>query len=100
MVIIDKGKSKVEGEVSELLDSSEMLVKIVVEDHSRVIELLDNTKWKARLTDNFNKTLNFRIDNNEIPLLARFLVKNGVQIRAITPKRSLEDYFISITGDE
>jgi hypothetical protein len=33
----------------------------------------------------------------DVPVLNRALVRGGVQVKALVPRRSLEEYFLSIT---
>ena len=100
MVIIDKGKAIVEGDVEQLLNASDMNVKIEVDNPAMAVRAIENTKWKSKLTETSNGKLNFKMDRSEIPSLTSYFYKNGLKIFSINPKRSLEDYFISITEHE
>ena len=100
MVIIDKGKAIVEGDVEQLLNASDMNVKIEVDNPAMAVRAIENTKWKSKLTEISNGKLNFKMDRSEIPSLTSYIDKNGLKIFSIDPKRSLEDYFISITEHE
>ena len=99
MIIINKGKTKVEGEVKELLNKNKIFVTIEVEDGDSAIEILKNSRWIESIRNQINNTFEFNVDSKEIPLLNKFLVENGVMINSIIPKRSLEEYFLTITNE-
>ncbi len=99
MIIINKGKTKVEGEVKELLNKNRLFVTIEVEDGDSAIEILKNSRWIENIRNQINNTFEFNVDSKEIPLLNKFLVENGVMINSIIPKRSLEEYFLTITNE-
>jgi hypothetical protein len=42
----------------------------------------------------------FKINKDEIPHLNTFMVENKLQIFAVEPVRSLEDFFLQLTYDE
>ncbi|MBI4418116.1 MAG: ABC transporter ATP-binding protein [Ignavibacteriales bacterium] len=97
MAIINRGNLVVQGRVTELLESGEQRVIIRGKPLARIRTLLASRKsmvqsfrWDG---NEFHATVEFR----HIPALVRLLVRNGVKIEAVTPRRSLEDYFLSIT---
>lgn len=99
MIIINKGKTKVEGEVKELLNRNRLFVTIEVEDGDLAYEVIKNSRWIEFIRNHINSTFEFNIDANEIPYLNKFLVENDVMVNSIIPKRSLEEYFLSITNE-
>jgi len=100
MVIINHGKVVVEGEVDKLLNSYGMNVRFEVENTPKALEIIKNSEWVNKLEEVSNNKLSFRLEHDEIPLLNLFFVQNKLKIFTVDPMRSLEDYFISITGDE
>ncbi len=100
MIIINKGEKLVEGEVSELLNSSGILVSFDVSDPPKALKLL-NKSGNIRdviLTD--DKKLQFRIARELIPDLLSEFAKNSIKVYSVIPARTLEDYFISKIGNE
>lgn len=97
MVIINKGKSMVEGNVSELLTGSRMKVSYVTDDNEKTQQLLNNSSFKKYLTGIEKEKLSLLIEHENIPELNNFLSNEGVKVYSIEPIRSLEEYFISMT---
>lgn len=98
MIIINKGTTQVEGEVKELLNRNKLFVSIEVENADTALEAIKNSKWFERIKNQINNTFEFNVEANEIPLLNKFLVEHDVLVNSITPKRSLEEYFLNITN--
>ncbi len=99
MIIINKGKKIVEGNVSELLDPRNSMVQLETTDDKATYDALKNTAWaaKATLTD---KHIQIKLGRNEIPALANTLHDIDAGILAIRPRHSLEDYFLSLTNEQ
>lgn len=98
MIIINKGKKIVEGEVSNLLNSNKVKVTVEVENIITVKNILETTKWLNQIESISANKININLEQNEIPLLNKFLVENGIMVNALVPVRSLEDYFLNITS--
>lgn len=98
MIIINKGKKIVEGEVSNLLNSNKVKVTVEVENIVTVKNILETTKWLNQIESISANKININLEQNEIPLLNKFLVENGIMVSALVPVRSLEDYFLNITS--
>lgn len=99
MIIINKGTARVEGAVKELLDASNLTVTFEVGDIEKAKSIILSTRWDQKLKGITNKKMEFTIDNNEVAMLNRFFVENGIDVMSIIPKRSLEEYFLKITEE-
>ena len=99
MIIINKGKTVVEGKVQELLDSAEMKVTIEVDDAEADWQLIKDSGWAEKLFSTNNNKMVFDVKTDEIALLNKHLVSNNISVSAIVPTRSLEEYFLKITGE-
>ncbi len=99
MIIINKGKTVVEGNVQELLDSAEMKVTIEVDDVEAAGQLIKDSGWAEKLLTTTNNKMIFDIKTDEIALLNKYLVRNNISVSAIVPTRSLEEYFLKITDE-
>lgn len=97
MVIINKGKSVIEGNVRELLDSGDMKVTVEVADPEKAKNIVQQSGFAAHLAGSENGKLIFRMPKEEVPALNRFLTENGVEVQSLIPVRSLEDLFLSLT---
>lgn len=99
MIIINKGTARVEGAVKELLDASNLSVTFEVNNVEKAKTILLNTTWNQKLKGITNNKMEFSIDNNDVAMLNRFLVENGIDVSSIIPTRSLEEYFLKITEE-
>jgi ABC-2 type transport system ATP-binding protein len=97
MIIINQGKTIVEGTVEELLNSQMMRVYVDVDDVERSKELISLSGFDKKFDGINKKTLSFEMENDQIAELNRYLVENGINVSAVIPTRSLEDYFLKIT---
>lgn len=98
MAIINNGKTIVQGEVSELLTSHDLIVSVEVNDVARATNEIESSVWKSKLKNRINSQFDFNISKNEIPELNKFLSGKGIEIFGMNYKRTLEDYFLKITN--
>ena len=96
MVIINQGRSIVEGSVSNLLNTQELLVRIEVDNARATGELLQKAYPETILKINSDSELEVTFIKELVPELARLLVSNNMRVHAIEPTRKLEDYFMKI----
>jgi ABC-type multidrug transport system ATPase subunit len=98
MVIINKGRSIVEGSVSDLMNGENLILRLEASPLSDAKNLL--LAWKPSLQwENVGDTaVQFPIEKSEIPKLTKFLVDNNIEIFSLEAKRTLEDYFIKIVN--
>ncbi|WKZ69181.1 MAG: ABC transporter ATP-binding protein [Melioribacteraceae bacterium] len=97
MIIINKGSTKVEGTVDELLNPDFLKVSIEVDDIMKAFEVIELTQWVDSFVQKEKNQLVFEMQKSEIPELNSYLIQNGINVSAIIPIRSLEDYFLRIT---
>ena len=95
MLIIDKGKKIADGKVADLLNPADTLVAIETTDDGNAKNILHQSQWNVYVENKDNIVL--KMHKNEIPALIKFLVGSNIQVLAIRPKHSLEDYFLSLT---
>jgi ABC-type multidrug transport system ATPase subunit len=97
MAIIHNGELVVQGDVNTLLDEGEKYVILHAEPRQKVLSVL---KRQKRILKNFSERegkFEVTMDFSLIPELNKALVSAGVQVRALIPRRSLEDLFLSMT---
>ena len=96
MVIINQGRSIVEGNVQELLNNEETVVRVEIDSSDKAIELV-KSHLQILTIDRISTTV-FEVVmvKNRVPELSKLFVEAGLQIQAIEPTRKLEDYFIKI----
>ena len=97
MIIISKGKTRVEGTVDELLDADSLNVTFEVDDISRAMDLIKHSSWNNDLIKTEKNRLILKMKENEISELNKYLINDSIAVSAIIPTRSLEDYFLKIT---
>ena len=96
MLIIHKGKKIVEGNVAELLDPSKSLVQIETTDDADAADKLLQTRWASSIQEHAGH-LQLKMNKEDVPQLIADLVSLQVQVLAVNPIHSLEDYFLSLT---
>lgn len=99
MIIIDKGKKIAEGKVSEMLDPSSTIVQLETTNNEQARDVLMQSQWST-LVEPSSGLIRFRMNKNDIPSLATWLIENNIGIVALQPKHSLEEYFLSLTNPE
>ena len=99
MIIINKGMTKVEGYVQDMLKSNLLKVTFEVDDVNLSLEIIKETTWMTKLESSAEGKLIFNLDNEEVHLLNKLLVENNIKVNAVIPTRSLEDYFLKITEE-
>ena len=96
MAIINAGKLVVQGKVKALLEEQEGVVRIDARPVEDVLRLLSEHRMAASVT-RAGELIEARMSVADVPALARLLVGAGIEVRALVPRRSLEEYFLSLT---
>lgn len=97
MIIINKGTTRVEGTVEELLQSDKVNVTFEVDNISKASDVIKFSQWNENFIKKEKNQLVFEMPQQEIPELNKFLIENNIAVSAVVPVRSLEDYFLKIT---
>ncbi|HWI92704.1 MAG TPA: ABC transporter ATP-binding protein [Flavisolibacter sp.] len=95
MLIIDKGRKIAEGKVADLLNPANTLVEIETANDNKTKSILQQSQWNAFIQASENIVL--KMHRREISSLTKFLIENNIEVFAIQPKHSLENYFLSLT---
>jgi len=98
MVIINKGKTVVQGSVTELLNAQDMIVSFQVDNIPKAQELTRSSPLKLMIDKVEGKNLLIHISQEKIPILNKLFCDNGIQVYSIEAKRKLEDYFLKLVG--
>ncbi len=96
MAIINRGILVVQGNVRQLLHEGGSVVRIAADPLSKAAEIARRHSSVEGVVLN-GDTLEVRLAPEEVSTLNALLVKEGVRVHSLIPKRSLEDYFLSIT---
>ena len=97
MVIINQGRTIVEGNVHELLEKQSMNLEISVANPTVFEETIQRefSSLTARLV--YQGTYHIEMEEDIRQPLIQRLVETGCGVKAVIPKRSLEDFFIKMT---
>jgi ABC-2 type transport system ATP-binding protein len=96
LVIINKGRSMVQGSVNELLNAQELIVSFSVDDPGKARHLLEQSGLLQRINKTEEQTLFLHISQEEIPVVNKLFCDHQVRVFSIESKRKLEDYFLKL----
>ena len=94
MVIINQGRTLVEGRVDELLNAQELVVRFEVDRLAEATSLLSSAHATSEISIISEKEFDVTMEQHQIPIVNKLFVENGINVTAIVPKRKLEDYFL------
>jgi len=99
MAIINLGKLIKIGRVHDLLNESDTVItEIKAEPLGKARKVLEGIDYITNILES-DGMLKVRIANKDLKKLTRDLVKADIDVSALIPRTSLEDYFLSLTGD-
>jgi ABC-type multidrug transport system ATPase subunit len=98
VAIIKQGSTVVEGAISEFIQEGIIKVRFGVTPINSALESVNLSKWRNKVESFSDKEIIFNLKNEEINFLNRFLVHSDISVSAIIPVRTLEEYFLDITG--
>jgi len=96
MVIINKGKTIIQGTVSELLNAQTVVVSIGVDNKEKAKEVLLNDSFTEDIDTSEPEHISLQISQDQIPFVNKALCDHGVNVFSIESKRKLEDYFLKL----
>lgn len=97
MVILNKGTTVVEGTEQELLDATHLHVTFEVNDTEKAVAVLKTHFHDIPIDSVTSSKLLLRSNKNEIAELNKAFIENGISVSEISPKKSLEEYFLKLT---
>lgn len=100
MLIINKGKKLVEGNVRSLLNPDKVELEIVTSDNERALSLVASSSWSAGIKSSDGKRIVLETTAVSVPQLSRMLVDNQLDLISLRAVNSLEAYFLSLTGQD
>lgn len=98
MVIINKGRSMVEGIVSDLMNTENLILKIEASPMNELKILIKAWKPEVQWEDVGDHCIQFPMDKHEIPELNQRMVAQSINVYSLEAKRTLEDFFIKIVN--
>jgi ABC-2 type transport system ATP-binding protein len=96
MAIINLGTLVVQGRVADLLEAGEHVVRFDASPADQALRLLSASRLTGKVERN-GVFLECTVPREQVSAVNRMLVEAGIEVRAILPRRSLEEYFLAIT---
>ncbi|MFN5795117.1 MAG: ABC transporter ATP-binding protein [Bacteroidota bacterium] len=97
MIIINKGEKLVEGNVNEILLSGKQNLTVEVVDVNSALSIINGSEYQQNFKSIEKNKIFLSLQRNKVPELNKFLVQNNVDVLSITPTRTLEEFFLSLT---
>ena len=97
MIIINKGTSVVEGNVHELLNASEFILRIEVSAVAKAFELISEAFKQLEPAIDPDDRIIMRVSRKDIPLINKLMAEHDIDVFSLTPVNSLEQYFLDKT---
>lgn len=97
MIIINKGEKLVEGNVNEILLSGKQNLTVEVVDVNSALSVITSSEYQQNFKSIEKNKIFLSLQRNKVPELNKFLVQNNVDVLSITPTRTLEEFFLSLT---
>ena len=98
MAIINNGSLVVQGSVNELLGAGTGTVHVIAVPAGRALEIIRSLPYVEGATLE-QEGIRVKIPAAHAGSMNAELVRAGIEVRALVPERSLEEYFLSITGE-
>lgn len=98
ILIIDKGRKIIEGSAAELFDPAKTHVSLQTPDNA-VLDKLKLTRFAGSYQETIGEEMIFEMHRNEIAGFNKMLVEKEVDVISLSPRHSLEDYFLRKTGE-
>jgi ABC-2 type transport system ATP-binding protein len=95
MAIINEGKLIVQGNVSDILNSENCKYYFKVDDIAKAIHILEN-KFSAKQIISKDDGIESLINIKQISEINKCFIENEINVYAIIPRQSLENYFLSV----
>jgi ABC-type multidrug transport system ATPase subunit len=96
MVIINKGKSMIEGSVDALVNEQDLLLQINVSDYQNAMQAIELEFPTLQVKHLHGSIIEMALEKEMVPTINYFLVNKGFSIHSLEPKRKLEDFFMKI----
>jgi len=97
MIIINKGKTLVEGTVDELLKSDTLDVTFEFADSIKASQIINESRFAGMVSSSEKNEITLKLLKDEIAEANKYFVAKDIDVLAISPRKSLEEYFLKIT---
>jgi ABC-2 type transport system ATP-binding protein len=99
MILINKGKTIVQGKVADLLSKEQLVICIESDNEQQLKEAIMNSNIQTTIIEvnSHQKQIELSIANDDIPKLMSHLVNNSIPIYNMEKRRNLERLFLKLT---
>lgn len=97
MIIINKGRKIIEGEVRTLLTDQNYNVVINVDKPNKASGYIQDSNFISSIPESDENNLRIQCKKAVIPDINALLVTKGIRVDSIKAEQNLEDYFLNIT---
>ncbi len=98
MIVINKGKTVVQGNVVDLLSHETLHVTLEINSINDSVSILYNSVYKNYIIKESANEFQLMMNKNQIPTMISYLTAQGVEIVRVDYRNQLEDYFLKITN--
>jgi ABC-2 type transport system ATP-binding protein len=98
MLVINRGKVRVEGDVKALLKGEKVRVILSTNNPEKTLEILKTNGFSEKPEINKLQEIIFELHSDRVPQLNKILVEADIAVYQLNALNSLEDYFLSITA--
>jgi ABC-type multidrug transport system ATPase subunit len=98
MIIIDKGKKLVEGSVDELFHPDDTIVLLETNNKALAENVILQSSFAGSFIQVDASGIELKMSRDAVPAFNRFLVEQHIEVKGITARHTLEDYFLKITS--
>jgi ABC-2 type transport system ATP-binding protein len=96
MIIINNGKTIVQGQVAELLNSQEIMVLFKIDLIDKAIMILNASEFSDCEKTVKDSQLLIHTSIESISIINKLFCDNDIKVSSIEIKRKLEDYFLRL----
>jgi ABC-type multidrug transport system ATPase subunit len=99
LLIINKGKKVIEGNINKLLSPETAQIELIASSTEEAFAKIMKTEWHTFFKKRVDNTLIFEMKKVQVSDFNVMLVQQHIDVCSLRPKHSLEDYFLEQTTD-
>jgi ABC-2 type transport system ATP-binding protein len=96
MAVVHRGEVKAQGSLSELLAKDATDYALQASPVEKALKIIKPLAW-VRVLASDKQTIELKLEPDRAAELIKVLVTKGIEVSALSPRRTLEDYFLKVT---
>jgi ABC-2 type transport system ATP-binding protein len=96
LVLMNRGRCLVQGLTSELLSQQDRKIHLEVDDAAAAKQCLSSWLSADKIHQSDTRRIELSVNQEELPLIHKMLVENGISVYAMDSRQKLEDYYMRI----